>query len=77
MDKKRVAYISLGFGVLLLVIMAMLAWGGRRQTSEIILPESQTDTSGAGEDNPSSRGLHLGGQRTLCRDELIEGQSRF
>lgn len=54
MDKKRVAYISLGFGVLLLVIMAMLAWGGRRQTSEIILPESQTDTSGAGEDNPSS-----------------------
>lgn len=45
----------LGFGVLLLVIVTMLAWGGRRQTSEIILPESQTDASGAGEDNPDSR----------------------
>lgn len=45
----------MGFGVLLLVIMVLLAWGGRRQSSEIILPESQTDASGIGEDNPGGR----------------------
>jgi len=45
-----VAYISMGFGLLVLVFLLLLAWGGRRQTSEIVLPENQTDSASPGED---------------------------
>ena len=45
----------MGFGVLLLVIMALLAWGGRRHTNEIVLPENTTDTSDAGDENAEVR----------------------
>ena len=55
MDKKRMTYVTMGFGVLLLVVMILLVWGGRRQSGEIVLPESQSDGQGAGEDNPDSR----------------------
>ena len=40
MDKKRMLYTTMGFGILLVVIMILLAWGGRRQSGGITLPES-------------------------------------
>ncbi len=55
MDKKRMNYVTMGFGVLLLVVMVLLAWGGRRQSGQIVLPESQTDGAGMGEDSQNSR----------------------
>ncbi|MDE7218738.1 MAG: hypothetical protein K2O45_03830 [Oscillospiraceae bacterium] len=55
MDKKRMTYVTVGFGVLLLVVMVLLVWGGRRQSGEIVLPESQSDGSGMGEDSAVSR----------------------
>ena len=54
MDKKRMTYVTMGFGVLLLVIMILLVWGGWRRSGEIVLPESQSDGQGAGEDSPDS-----------------------
>ena len=57
MDKNRVIYTTMGFGILLVVVMVLLAWGGRRQSGGIILPESQTDSAGLNEDDQSSR-LH-------------------
>lgn len=54
MDKKRMMYVTMGFGVLLLVIMILLVWGGWRRSGEIVLPESQSDGQGAGEDSPDS-----------------------
>ena len=57
MDKKRMIYTTMGFGILLVVVMVLLAWGGRRQSGGIILPESQTDSAGLDEDDQSSR-LH-------------------
>ena len=57
MDKKRMIYTTMGFGILLVVVMVLLAWGGRRQSGGIILPESQTDSAGLNEDDQSSR-LH-------------------
>lgn len=55
MDKKRMAYVTMGFGVLLLVITVLLLWGGRRQSGQIVLPEPQDDGSGMGEDSQDSR----------------------
>lgn len=46
MDKKRSLYLALGFGALLAIVVALLVWGGRRQTREIVLPESQGDSAG-------------------------------
>lgn len=57
MDKKRMLYTTMGFGILLIVIMILLAWGGRRQSGGIILPESQTDNTGMDENSQNSR-LH-------------------
>lgn len=57
MDKKRMLYTTMGFGILLVVIMILLAWGGRRQSGGITLPESQTGSVGIGEDGQNSR-LH-------------------
>ena len=57
MDKKRMLYTTMGFGILLVVIMILLAWGGRRQSGGITLPESQTGSAGIGEDGQNSR-LH-------------------
>ena len=45
----------MGFGVLMLVFIVLLVLGGRRQITEIVLPESQTDSAAAGEDNADSR----------------------
>ena len=55
MDKKRMTYVTMGFGVLLLVIVVLLVWGGRRQSGQIVLPESQSDSAGVGEDSAGSR----------------------
>lgn len=55
MDKKRMNYVTMGFGVLLLVVMVLLIWGGRRQSGQIVLPESQSDGAGMGEDSQNSR----------------------
>ena len=57
MDKKRMLYTTMGFGVLLVVIMILLAWGGHRQSGGITLPESQTGSPGIGDDSQNSR-LH-------------------
>lgn len=57
LDKKRMLYTTMGFGILLIVIMILLAWGGRRQSGGIILPESQTDNTGMDENGQNSR-LH-------------------
>lgn len=46
-------YVTIGFGVLLVVVMALLAWGGRRQSGGIILPVTPVDGSGVGEDQES------------------------
>lgn len=54
MDKKRMTYVTVGFGVLLLVVMMLLASGGRRQSGQIVLPESQGDSQGAGDDASAS-----------------------
>ena len=50
-------YTTMGFGILLIVVMILLAWGGRRQSGGIILPESQTDSTGMDENSQNSR-LH-------------------
>lgn len=55
MDRKRMTYMTMGFGVLLLVVMILLVWGGRRQSGQIVLPENQSDSAGPGEDSPDSR----------------------
>lgn len=55
MDKKRSLYLALGFGALLAVVVLLLAWGGRRQTREIILPESQSDSAGVGGEGGEDR----------------------
>ena len=55
MDKKRMTYVTMGFGVLLLVVMVLLVWGGRRQSGQIVLPESQSDSARVGEDSAGSR----------------------
>ncbi len=58
MSKNRMTYVTLGFGVLLVVVMVLLVWGGRRQSGEIILPESQSDGQGA-EDGASASTLNV------------------
>lgn len=58
MQKKRMTYVTMGFGVLLMVIMVLLAWGGRRQSGGIVLPESLSDsggTEGNGQDSQLNR----------------------
>lgn len=45
----------MGFGVLMLVFIVLLVLGWRRQTGEIVLPESQADSASPGEDNTDSR----------------------
>lgn len=46
MHKKRMTYVTMGFGVLLVVVMVLLAWGGRRQSGGIVLPESLSNSAG-------------------------------
>lgn len=46
MQKKRMTYVTMGFGVLLVVIMVLLAWGGRLQSGGIVLPEGPSDSAG-------------------------------
>ncbi len=54
MDKKRMTYVTMGFGVLLMVVLVLLVWGGRRQPGQIVLPEIQSDGPGMGEDSQDS-----------------------
>ena len=54
MDKKRMTYVTMGFGVLLMVVLVLLVWGGRRQSGQIVLPEIQSDGAGVGEDSRDS-----------------------
>lgn len=55
MDKRRSIYLAAGFGALLLVVMLLLAWGGRRQSQGIVLPESQGDSAGMDGSSGESR----------------------
>ncbi len=55
MDKKRSIYLVLGFGALLVVVLLLLAWSGRRQSQGIVLPESQNDGAGVDGENGESR----------------------
>ncbi len=55
MDKHRSRYLALGFGALLLVVLLLLAWGGRRQSGSIVLPEGPSDSAGVDEENGESR----------------------
>lgn len=55
MEKKRFPYIALGFGALLAAVMLLLAWGGRRQTGGIVLPESPGDGAGVDSERIESR----------------------
>lgn len=55
MDKKRSIYLALGFSALLVVVILLLVWGGRRQSQGIVLPESQGDGAGVGEEGGESR----------------------
>ena len=54
MDKKRMTYVTMGFGVLLMVVLVLLVWGGRRQSGQIVLPEIQSDGAGVGEGSRDS-----------------------
>ena len=55
MDKRRSLYLAAGFGALLVVVMLLLAWGGRRQSQGIVLPESQGDSAGVDGSSGESR----------------------
>lgn len=46
MDRRQTAYFTIGFGILLLVVVLLLAWGGRRESAGIVLPAAQADTGG-------------------------------
>ena len=55
MSKKRSAYLVLGFTALLAVVLLLLVWSGRRHSVGIVLPESQGDGAGVGEEGGESR----------------------
>lgn len=55
MDRKRIAYMTIGFGALLVVFMLMLTWGGHRKSGGIVLPERLSDAAGIGDDGQNSR----------------------
>lgn len=55
MDKKRFPYLALGFAALLAVVMLLLAWGGRRQSGSIVLPEMPGDSAGVDSEGRESR----------------------
>lgn len=55
MDKKQSIYLAAGFTALLAVVILLLAWGGRRQSQGIVLPESQGDSASVGEEGGESR----------------------
>lgn len=55
MDRKRMTCMALGFGALLLVVAVLLAWGGRRQTGGIVLPESPSPGASAGDGEGDSQ----------------------
>lgn len=54
MDKKRITYmtmgLTIGFGVLLVLFMLLLAWSGHRRSGGIVLPESQSGVAGIGDE---------------------------
>lgn len=58
MDKKRVTYrtmgFTIGFGILLVVFMLLLAWSGHRRSGGIVLPESQSGAAGIGDEGQNS-----------------------
>ena len=55
LDKKRLTYFTLGVGVLLLVVVILLAWSGRRSPGGIVLPEEQTDSDSVEDSGGESR----------------------
>lgn len=58
MDKKRITYMTMGFtigfGVLLVVFMLLLAWSGHRRSGGIVLPESQSGAADMGDEGQNS-----------------------
>lgn len=54
MDKRRFTYMTIGFIVLLAVVL-LLTWGGYRQSGGIVLPESPADASGTDSEETDSR----------------------
>ena len=55
MDKKRMTYFSIGFGILLLVVVALLARSSRREPAGIVLPDSPVDAEDMGMGQMESR----------------------
>lgn len=54
MDNKRVIYMTIGFGVLVAVFMLLLNRSGYRRSGGIVLPESQSDPAGIGDEGENS-----------------------
>ena len=55
LDKKRMTYVTMGFGMLLLLVLLLLVWGGHRRSAAIVLPENQSEGSPMGPETPDSR----------------------
>lgn len=55
MDKRRMTWLTLGFGVLVLLVVGLLAYGSRRSPEGIVLPEAPGDVSGVSEDGGDSQ----------------------
>ena len=55
MDKKRMTYMTIGFGILLLVVVILLVYGGSRRSGGIVLPETPVEASGVGSSGDDSR----------------------
>jgi len=53
-DKKKLTYFNVGFGVLLMVLVLLLAHGSVRESGNIVLPEMPADSSGTGENSGES-----------------------
>lgn len=54
MERKRFIYMTIGFGMLLVVFMVLLAWSGHRKSGGIVLPESQSGAAGLGDEGRDS-----------------------
>ena len=55
MDKKRMTYFSVGFGILLVVVVALLARSSRREPAGIVLPDSPIDAEDLGMEHVESQ----------------------
>lgn len=54
LDKRKQTYFNVGFGIVLIVFVLLLAHGSLRETGGIVLPEMPADSSGTVDDGDSS-----------------------